>query len=117
MERCLRKLKNEVFPAAPLTVEGVNTAFEDEKIFQSFGMSNNDLPTRFFKTAFHDESFGYVVFSSDNIIDLIRTKIEPERRHYLIDATFKICPLGDFTQLLIIYVAYMDNVSVFSSKI
>ena len=43
-----------------------------------------------------------------NIINNIRVN----DRQYLMDATFKVCPNGEFKQLLIIYIEYIESVSI-----
>lgn len=48
----------------------------------------------FFKYAYSSKDFQYAVFASDNIIDGIKKHIPKDRRRYLIDATFKVCPYG-----------------------
>lgn len=35
-----------------------------------------------------------------------------DRRNYFMDATFKVCPYGEFKQLLIIYIEYMEQVTI-----
>lgn len=49
---------------------------------------------------------------SETIIDLIKKNIDPDRRKYMLDGTFKIVPIGVFKQLLILYVEYHDAVGV-----
>lgn len=115
IERSLRLIRSEVFPRPPKTIQEVIAAFNMKTIMDSFGSSYYDKPTPFFKTAFHCEEFAYCIFSSDNIVNMIQRHIAPIRRHFLIDATFKVCPFGEFYQLLIIYVSYVDNVIVFTN--
>lgn len=40
----------------------------------------------------------------------MQANIQEQNRHFLIDATFKVCPFGDFKQLLIIYIEHMQKV-------
>lgn len=72
---------------------------------------SNSLSSKpFFKYAHESKDFSYCIFASDNIIDGIKERIPIERRRYLLDATFKICPYGKFNQFLIIYVEHLEEV-------
>lgn len=83
-------------------------AFENEGIMNKFGVTGKGQ--RFFKTAFTCDQFEYCIFASDDVIANIQDRIPLDRRHYLMDATFKICPYGTFKQLLIIFISYLESV-------
>ncbi|XP_044317503.1 uncharacterized protein LOC123038074 isoform X1 [Drosophila rhopaloa] len=87
--------------------------FEDENVMNLFGMTKGNSPKCFFKKVHVSSSFAYCIFSSDKIIGLIENNIEEKNRNYLIDATFKVCPFGDFKQLLIIYIKHMQKITPF----
>lgn len=104
-------LKNKVLPPSPTTCKDVQKVFENTDVMALYGQSighSNRKP--FFKHAYVSNEFSYCLFSSENIIQQIRINIEPEKREFLMDSTFKICPFGEFKQLLIIHIAYMDKV-------
>lgn len=44
----------------------------------------------------------------------IEKHIEVNKRHYLLDATFKVVPVGPFNQFLIFYVNYIEKVRIFN---
>lgn len=111
MERQLRRIKNTVFPVSPKTIKEIVQLFGQDHIMQQFGVTKHDQPLPFFHGAFEEADFGFCVFVSRTTIDLITKSIEPSRRHYLMDATFKIVPVGPFKQFLIIYVEYIEHVS------
>lgn len=67
----------------------------------------------FYKTAYSCMEFSYCVFASDDIIKMFQQGIPAESRNFLMDATFKSCPLGIFNQILIIYISYLDSVIFF----
>lgn len=67
-------------------------------------------PKPFYETAFECKDFAYCIFASDNIIDGIQKHIPIEKRKYLMDATFKICPFGVFNQFLIVYIEHLEEV-------
>lgn len=73
--------------------------------------SGNDNPYRFYRGVYRSDAFSYCVFASEAIIRMIDANIEVQRRNYLLDATFKVCPLGEFNQFLIIHIEYMQAVS------
>lgn len=70
---------------------------------------------RFFKRGYSCEQFSYCVFASDEIIEEYEAAIPVERRQFLMDATFKICPFGKINQIFIIYIAYLDSVNILFS--
>lgn len=109
MERNLQYIKNKTLPASPNTVEGVRLLFAKEDIMRDFGYTKHADSKPFLKKIFEGSAFSYCVFASDNVIAGL-DKIEVSRRNFLMDATFKVCPYGDFKQLLVIYVEYMDKV-------
>lgn len=58
-----------------------------------------------------ENDFSFHVFASFSTIKLIEEKIITNR-HYLMDGTFKIRPYpSHFSQVLIISIEYMNNVS------
>lgn len=110
MERNLRQIRNAGFPASPKTADEIIQAFAMENVMESFGFTKCDENLPFYKTTIKTDSFSFCVFSSNGVIEKIKSNIAPERREILMDATFKICPFGEFKQLLIIYIGYMDEV-------
>lgn len=88
--------------------EEIIAAFENEGTMTSFGYSKHDNSTPLYKGTIMDGVKYICTFlASETIIDMIKENIEPERRKYMMDATFKIVPVGVFKQLLIIYVEYL----------
>lgn len=53
---------------------------------------------------------GCAFFASSEIINLIEKNIPIGSRDYLMDATFRIVPVGCFRQLLVIYIAYQKQI-------
>lgn len=81
---------------------------------EKFGFAlrqNRTVPSRFYKTVVIEDNYKFCVFASDEIVELIKENISEQNRHFMMDATFKVCPYGDFNQLLIIYIAYCEEVS------
>lgn len=111
VQRGLHKLKTKALPPSPTTCKDVQNVFENPDVMALYGTTiGQTARTPFFKHAYASDAFSYCVFSSDNIIDQIKAEIEPQKREYLMDSTFKICPFGEFKQLLIIYIGYMEKV-------
>lgn len=78
---------------------------------QAFGMTAHDDPEQFFDDAIRDEQNGHAfcVFSSKKTIRLIE-ELPPSERHVLMGATFKIVPIGEFKQLLVLYIRIKNEV-------
>lgn len=109
MQQCSNVLKNcvEYFQF----VEGNEFGAIDESINDS-----DDVPSTsrkpFFRFVHKCDTFSYCVFASQAIINKIEQNIDVQRRHYLMDATFKVVPLGEFNQFLIIHIEYMEMVKI-----
>lgn len=106
-------------PTSPKSSDEINKAYESENVMKQYGMTlqngtNVDgLSSKsFFKHAYSSKDFQYCVFASDNIIDGIKKNIQVERRNFLLDATFKVCPYGAFNQFLIIHIEHLEEVSL-----
>lgn len=94
-QRTFQRIKRGVLPKSPLTIKELNAAFLDEKIFKCYGMTlhvqNNH---KFFDAAIETENYSFSVFSSKATIELMKANIPPVDRHILMDATFRIVPVG-----------------------
>lgn len=110
MERHLRRIKNDTFPSSPTNGNEIISIFSDDAMVNLFGKTNHDDPTLFYKGTITNESYTCTFFGSEKIQSMIEENIF-ENRNYLLDATFKIVPIGCFNQILIIYVEYMKHVS------
>lgn len=89
-------------PKNPENVEAINEAFEDANIFKVFGQTAHKVdPERLFDGAIRKETHSFCVFSSKKIIKMVEENVD--EYHVLMDATFKIVPIGQFQQLLILY--------------
>lgn len=119
IKRNLIKIASDEIPKTPTTSSEIIAAYAKEKIKECYGMTKQDgkdpdkLKSKlFFKYAYESKAFSYCIFASDNIISAIEKHIPVERRKYLMDATFKVCPYGIFNQLLIVYIEYLGEVSI-----
>lgn len=74
-----------------------------------WAVRNMPIKVFFFDSAVDRGTYSYCVFSSKYAIDIIEKYIVPERQHLMLDATFKVCPIGPFSQLLIFYAAYIGK--------
>lgn len=117
--RNLKKISNGTLPKSPLTCEDIIDAYKKQSVMFNYGMSLQNetdadaLPsTQFYKTAYKCKGFSYVVFASQNVVNSIE-KIHVNKRKFLMDATFKVCPYGIYKQLLVIYVEHLNEVNVF----
>lgn len=70
----------------------------------------NEIAKDFFRKVHVSDEFAYAVFASQNIVELIMKYIPEHRRKYLMDATFRIVPYGEFKQLLVIHIEYIEMV-------
>lgn len=111
MERTLQKIRNINVPKAPTTCAEIKQAFENENVFDEYGMTkHSDHREIFFNTIHESSSFSYCIFSSVRIIKLMEENNDRSRKKILMDATFKIVPAGPFKQFLVIYTEHMSKV-------
>lgn len=112
-QRNCQKIKRGTIPKNPGNIDEIIAAFEDPKIMQAFGMSahEGDKKCKFFDGAIQKKHHCFCVFSSKTIINLVHKHIPVDERHILMDATFKIVPVGEFSQLLILYIRIKYEVS------
>lgn len=113
VKRTLYRKRQTKIPKNPGSVAEIIKYFEDEEIRNSFGTTLNKEKKPFFDHAFQNDSFAYCIFSSKKTMELIDKNIPTEKRHILMDATFRVVPNSPFSQLLIIYIRYQHKVSSF----
>lgn len=113
--RTLRRQKNKAYPSSPQSGEDVAQIFQKPDLMRKFGYSKHDVPKMLYKGTIVENEFVCTFLASETIIALIEENIDVDRRRYLIGATFKIVPIGCFKQLLIIYVEYIESVSLYSN--
>ncbi len=77
-----------------------------------FGYTKHDNPRVFYTAAIEENDYGYCVFVSDAIIEIIEKYITIENRNYVIDATYKISYIGNFRDLIVIGLDFNGNVSI-----
>lgn len=109
-ERNLQLIRLEALPKNPTTCAEISNAFESANIMNSIGRPQHVGNAIFFNGVVQEDDFSFCVFSSRFIMNMIESHID-NSRHYLLDATFKVVPVGPFNQLLIFYVNYIDKVS------
>lgn len=111
--RTLELIRDNTIPQNPTSCNEIRNAFQDEKIMSTLGRSKHIGHGIFFDGVVERETHSFCVFSSKKAISLIEKNIKVEDRHYMCDATFAVCPIGPFSQLLLIHVTYIENVSLF----
>lgn len=110
-ERTLQLIRDKTIPKNPTNCGEIFNAFQDETILNTLGRSKHVDKSIFFDGVVEKNTHSFCVFSSKFAISLIQSHIEPARRHFMVDATFKVVPVGPFYQLLILYCAYIKCVS------
>lgn len=99
-------------PNPPKTPDEIVAAYNKAEIMHSYGMtleSGGIKGTPFFRKVVSEPGFAYCIFASQFIIDRIAT-LPPDDRHFLMDGTFRVVPYGDFYQLLVIHVKFIEKV-------
>lgn len=111
MERNLRRLKNKKVPRNPINAEDVAKIFADPKNREEFALNLRKTNNFYIDTIRTNSGEWFSLFASHQLINLVKEHIPPEDRKYLIDGTFKVRPLGNFSQLLVIHIEFKNDVS------
>lgn len=109
-ERTLRDVRKTRFGKSPTTPREIELEFQKPEIFNDLGQS---LAGGIIYNGIQiEEGFSNCIFSSPQSILLVKESLEPEERFFLMDATFRITPRGEFQQVLIIYIKYGIKVRI-----
>lgn len=116
VESTCNKSRRKSLPTTPQTVAEINDAFKLNQVQQNFGMterSADERSTPFFKGAVECDSYSFCVFASNDAVKAIQENTEESKRKLYADGTFKICPVGPFKQVLIIFAELLGHVCLF----
>lgn len=113
MSRNLLQIRRHALPKSPTTSAEITAVYEDKFVQDNYGLTlrNEGKRTNFFKHAFECADFSYCIFASDDVIDAALSNVDVGDRKIYMDGTFRVCPMGKFQQLLIIYVNIFGQVS------
>lgn len=111
MKRNLGRILNPNRPKMPKTSEEISEAFKNEVVYNEYGLNERKTEPFYIGTVDNGPSYAFTMFASMQVVKMIQQFI-PDNRKYLMDATFDITPLGCYTQLLVIYIEFKNDVSV-----
>lgn len=101
------------FPDSPKNVAEIIEYFAHDSVKTTSGQTlrgPDEETSEFFKHGFACKDYSFCLFASDDIIKIIGT-IPPNERLFFCDGTFKVVPIGEFTQLLVLSVNIEGQVS------
>lgn len=113
MQRHLRRIKSEGMPKSPQTPNKFIEIFKSEKFLKDFGICESNNAKKFYITTVIEDKIQYKLFFSTPIVKLFEN-IDPNERHFFIDATFSIVPSCGYKQLLIIYFGHSRHVIIYN---
>lgn len=112
VERTLYRLRDKNRPKNPENNKTIQKIMAVPEIDEEYGFSMNKQ-NRFYMGSVVKKIFAFHVFASLAVVSMIKDRIAPNDRKYLIDGTFKIVP-RQFSQLLIISIQYNSDVSFYN---
>lgn len=115
VRRNLYRIRAQTMPNAPKTPKEIVAAYQNDVIMKEYGMtvaSGGVESAAFYRNVVSENAFAYCIFASPTIIEKIAA-LPIENRHYLMDATFRVVPYGDFNQLLVVHATFMEKVLTF----
>lgn len=93
--RNLLQIRNTNIPKPPNNVHEVIEAYKNDVVVEHYSRTlHENSNDQFYKGSYECDDFSYSYFASDHVMNNIRDNIPEEKREFLMDATFKICPLG-----------------------
>lgn len=98
-------------PPSPKTPDEIVASYKNEIIMANYGMTKTAggvTSTAFYRKTYSNSQFAYCIFASKPIVDKV-AELEPHRRHFFMDGTFRVVPYGDFSQLLVIHAAFFEK--------
>lgn len=110
----LYRRKNKNRPKLLQTCKEIKEKFENNTVLENYGFSL-DKKSKMYIDTILCENHCFCVFKSQAVIDMITHRIDKNKRHYLLDGTFKICA-KPFKQLLTLSVEYKNNVRFLYKK-
>lgn len=122
----MSKARRAALPKDAKRASEIVAAMKEPYVRHNFGMTLRHQPTNgeepktessiFFRTAFECEEYSFCIFAAEDVIETIKAKTEADNRTLFADGTFKVCPNGQFSQLLIIFADIYGHVSEYFSK-
>lgn len=115
LAKTLSRYGKKRYPKRPQTASDVIRAFQDPKVSISYGKNLRKNKDFYIDTVINEprnnvKESHFTLFASHQAIDLIQKHIPVNERHYLMDGTFDVTPLG-YYQLLVIHIRYQNEVS------
>lgn len=98
-------------PPSPKTAADIVAAYQNQNILSNYGMAvaaGGVEASLFYRKTYSEAQFAYCIFASQYIADRV-AELEPARRHFFMDATFRVVPYGDFSQLLVIHASFFEK--------
>lgn len=109
ISRSLRRFKSKPYPKVPKTRLQLQKSLNSSSVIRDFGFNLDETARLYFDTVLAKD-YLFTVFASNDIINIVKQNIEPGKRKYLLDGTFKVVP-KQFYQLLIIAIEFKNDVS------
>lgn len=119
VESTCNKARRSALPKSPKDVQQINELFETPHVRDNYGLTKRPETkdgqpgqprSMFFKRAYECEAYAYCIFASDDVIKALQQNSQGTTRKLFADATFKICPVGKFTQVLILFADLLGHV-------
>lgn len=105
MQRQLTRIKTKARPKIPTNNMQMLKLFQSPDIINEHGYTLDASSST--------KEYTFCIFASFAIINMVKHNINPQKRHYLIDGTFKTVP-RTFYQLLIVSIEFKNDVSSIS---
>lgn len=104
--RTLRDCRKTRFGKSPVSAIEIQTAFQNQELRDDLGTSLFGKREQLFNEIVIEKDFSNCFFSSAKSIALVKEFMEPHERFFVMDATFRVTPIGEFEQVLVLYVQF-----------
>lgn len=110
MKKTIARRTSKNYPRNVKSAEAIAVEFKNPKTFNEFGLNLRKTEPFYIGTVEVPSKYSFTVFASKQVMSLIDRHISDDR-HYMMDGTFDVTPLGCYYQLLVIHIEYQNDVS------
>lgn len=106
MKKTLQNIRKTKYGKAPINGREILSAFQNENTLNQLGFSLLKDRGPLFNDVVITKHFENCIFSSAETINLVLKNIPESERFFILDATFRITPKGEWQQVLILHVNF-----------
>lgn len=101
-------------PRPPANADEIDVMFKNDRLRGEFSRTKHEKDEFYlFKGVGSLDGMSYALLGSDHVMRNIKADIPEADRQYVMDATLKVCPMGNHYQLLNVYIGFCGHATQF----